>query len=187
MSRDQHDKLSGLTVALHWVVGLGIIGLLCVGFYMVQNEVRELYPIHKAIGTLLFLLILGRVVWRLMNGLPRPVRSLQPWESLASRIVHTVLLVAMVLMPVSGLMSTIGGGYPLDIFGLSLFGPNVVPGEGIVKRSEWMYAAGGFLHFWTAWTIVVCLALHIPAALKHHFVDKDGTLKRMLGQRVSLD
>jgi cytochrome b561 len=66
--RDTKDKLSNLTIFLHWVVGLTIIALAAVGVYMSENEAFELYPIHKSIGVLIFAVIIVRVYWRFVNG-----------------------------------------------------------------------------------------------------------------------
>lgn len=73
--KDTKSQLSNLTIALHWVVGLSIIVLIIVGIYMSENEVFELYPIHKSIGVLIFFVIVVRVYWRFVNGWLQPIRE----------------------------------------------------------------------------------------------------------------
>ena len=69
------DKLSSVTILLHWVVAVTIIALLGVGIYMTENEAYSLYDIHKAVGVIIFLLIIARVFWRIKQGWPPPVRQ----------------------------------------------------------------------------------------------------------------
>jgi len=73
--RDSLEKFSGLTIALHWVVAIGVISMIALGFYMVEMEVFNLFHIHKSIGVCLLLVVLARVAWRLMNGFPEPLNK----------------------------------------------------------------------------------------------------------------
>ena len=70
ITKDTEEKLSAVTVGLHWLIGITIISLIAVGIYMEENEIFFLYPIHKSIGILIFLFVLIRVVWRIANGWP---------------------------------------------------------------------------------------------------------------------
>lgn len=107
---DTKEKLSAITIALHWLVSITIISLIAVGVYMTDYEVYALYPIHKSVGMLLFLVILVRVIWRLKQGWPEAASNYKAWEQRLSRIVHWVLIIATVTLPISGmLMSGLGG------------------------------------------------------------------------------
>ena len=86
--RDTKEKLSTASVALHWIVGLTILTLIPVGVYMTDNEVYALYPLHKSIGMLIFVVILGRVVWRMINGWPASEDSHKAWEKSLARFVQ---------------------------------------------------------------------------------------------------
>ena len=68
MIKDTPHRLSHTTVALHWLVAIGVIGMLAVGLYMAENDAYALYPLHKSSGMLLLLVILPRVAWRVLNG-----------------------------------------------------------------------------------------------------------------------
>ena len=88
MMKDTKEKLGGLTVGLHWLVGLTTIVLLAVGMYMTKYEAGSLYPIHKSIGILILFVILVRVGWRIKNGWPEPVDYYKYIERLLSKLVQ---------------------------------------------------------------------------------------------------
>ena len=118
MQYDSHNKFATTTVFLHWLVGLTIIGLLATGIYMSENGVYALYPWHKAIGFLVLFVALARVVWRMKNGWPSAAANYKPIEHKLASVVHWVLIIATLLMPISGLMASVLGGHGLSVFGL---------------------------------------------------------------------
>jgi len=127
---------------------------------------QALVPWHVSIGTLLLLLVVLRLIWAGVNRGNRPA-SLSVW----ARLGHFLLYASMVLLPVTGIMILLGGGY-----GLAAFGMQLVPrGEPIA----WMPTLGG-VHSALAWIFVVMSAGHIVMALYHHFVKRDGVLDRVL-------
>ena len=183
--------------AFHWIVGLLMIGLLLVGFYMVTAvywfypesdafSIRmELTQTHKSFGFLVFFLALARVVWRWYSpahpDLPADAKG---WERLASNGTHALLYVLMFLLPLSGwLMASTSplndaDAYPAPIrnmvFGLFPMPDAMQPGDREVSN---VFKA---IHYYSGIALAALLALHIAAALKHHFVDRDGILRRML-------
>lgn len=174
-------QLGKLTISLHWLVAIMMISLLSVGFYMETFAVYALYPIHKAVGVLALLIILPRVIWRLMKGWPTPVSDYKKSEQVLSKIIHWVLLVGTVLMPVSGMIYSGFGGYGIDIFGLELV-PTNKNADGYVPFNGAVSDVGAWLHGTAAYLIAGSVLLHIGGAFKHHIIDKDLTLKRMLGK-----
>ena len=90
-------------------------------------------------------------------------------------------------MPISGLMASVLGGHGLSVFGVEVFAPNfsVDDPEKTLPINYELSKAGAAIHFYLGYTVIVALLLHIAGALKHHLVDKDGTLKRMLGKTIS--
>lgn len=186
MQLDTREKFSHLTIALHWLVGLSIIGLLAVGVYMTETETGSLYPIHKAFGFLIFFVVLVRVVWRLKNGWPTPVSQYSQIEQILAKVVHWVLILGTLLMPVSGFLMSTMGGHGLDVFGLEVFARNVDP-ENPTKAMPINKDLASFAHsahHWLGEAMIVAVILHVVGALKHHLIDRDGTLRRMLGARV---
>ncbi|CAB5505691.1 hypothetical protein THERMOT_2200 [Bathymodiolus thermophilus thioautotrophic gill symbiont] len=181
--RDTREKLSALTITLHWIVGLSVIALAVIGVYMSENEAFELYPIHKSIGVLIFAVIIARVYWRFVNGWLKPVSTYKAIEHNLAKIIHWVLIIAIVVMPISGFIMSGAGGYGVSVFGLEIIAAQFDP---IAKEAIPHNAAlAGFMaevHEIAGWTMIVAIVLHFFGALKHHFINKDNTLRRMLGK-----
>lgn len=112
MQEDTHNQFSPITIALHWIIALAIIGLLGSGLYMTQNQIYALYPWHKSFGTIIAAFVIMRVLWRMYNGWPTDLPSHQTWERILAKAVHYVLIISTVMMPLSGMaMSALGGAW----------------------------------------------------------------------------
>lgn len=179
---DTREKFSPLTIAFHWIVALTIISLLAVGLYMEdlpRGEFRSfLYGWHKVIGTTILMIASIRILWRWSQGLPKAAGNYPDWQRKLANLVHVMLLIATVGMPLSGALMSYGGGHPVPILGL--FNLQLPEGEKI----KWMSSVGHVLHEYGGKLLIGIIALHVAGALKHHFQDRDGTLKRMLGARI---
>jgi cytochrome b561 len=186
MKLDSHPKLSTTTLFLHWVVGITMIGLLASGIYMAENEVFALYPWHKSFGVLIATFVVLRVLWRIKNGWPTHVSDYSSIEKLLSRIVHYLLIIGTVLMPISGFMMSATGGHGVDFFGLELFARNPDPADPkeVIALNGTLAGTAHGIHEFSGIAILVAVILHVVGALKHHVMDKDGTLRRMLGAEV---
>lgn len=184
MPADSKQKLSTTTVVLHWLVGLGIIMLMIVGFYMSQTESYNLYPVHKSVGAIMLIFILWRLVWRIMQGPLTPVSQYKGWEIALAKVVIVVLLIGTLLFPVSGMMMSYFGGHGLQIFGLELAAQNLGMDGKPAPINASLAGIGHETHEYLLPIMGIAILLHIAGAYKHHFADKDGTLKRMLGKRV---
>ena len=161
----------------HWLGALVFSGMIIVGFILSYDVLsREtagpIRDLHKATGTLVLLFALWRVSWRLVQGFPPPVPGVPAWQELASRLVHWGMLAALLIMPLSGVLMSLIGGRPIDIYGLFLIPPFAENREaaGLLRQ----------VHGYAAYALAGLIALHILAALKHALIDKDGTLARML-------
>ncbi len=178
---DTREQFSPLTIAFHWAVGITIICLLAVGLYMTdlpKGEWKsELYGYHKLAGTTVFMIAAFRVLWRWMNGMPVPATDYPAWQHTLATAVHYCLLIATVAMPLSGAALSYGHGHPIPILGLFNIGPPA-------KEIPWLGDGGSFIHYWAGWALIGIISLHVIGALKHHLMDKDGTLRRMLGARL---
>lgn len=177
------DSAYGLISRInHWVVAGLFISALGLGLTMAYGGLpREagfaLMPYHKLFGVLVLAFGFWRVGWRIVKGFPSSVPGMPKWQDLASKLAHWALLAAIVLMPLSGLTTSLAGGHSLEFFGVEL-----VP---VLGKVEWLSAAGGWLHGALGLTITAILLVHVGAALKHHFIDHDATLVRMTrGQAV---
>ncbi len=175
----QNSPLSKTTVVLHWLVALCFIVMLCVGFYMVDlprgPDKGEIYGIHKSVGAIVLLLVVGRIAWRIKEGKLPPVSPILTWQDKAAKGLQHFFYLATLCMPISGIMMSVGGGRGLKVFGVSV----ISSGEKI----NWLGSLGSDIHFYCAWALVVGISLHILAALKHHFLDKDIRLVRILGRK----
>lgn len=183
---DQKEKLSGLTVALHWLVGLSIIGMLVMGIYMHNNEVWAWYPLHKSLGVLVLVFVLIRVVWRLKNGWLPPAAEATPAATKLAKTVQGLLLLLTLTLPLSGMIGSGMGGYGVPFFGVDLIPMNFSETEPdkIVAHSEATMEVASAVHELGALALIILIIIHLLAALKHHFIGKNGTLLRMLGKRI---
>lgn len=173
--------LTRTEIGLHWVVALGMLGMLGMGLYMVNTRTFSLMPLHKSIGVTLLVIILWRIGVRWSRGWPQNVATGAAWEHALARLVHWVLILGTLLMPLSGLLTSLAGGRGLSIFGVPVIAPNLGPNGKPLALNEGLSDFGGELHGWVAYTILAAVLLHVLGALKHHFVNRDHTLRRMLG------
>ncbi len=191
---DTKQKLSPITVSLHWIVAATVFFLWPLGYYMATTRSYKFWPLHQSTGTVLLAVIVIRLAWRIKNGWPQPVSDYSRFEQKLAKTVHWTLAIALLVMPLSGLVSGYMGGYDITVFGWQIIPdvPNhaVVPADAIHKlrvipRSEKMHDFLQQVHIVFAWILAGAVGLHITGALKHHLLDRDGTLCRMLGARVA--
>lgn len=162
---------------LHWLSALLIVGLLLVGFIMTElrpsPDTIRIYNLHKSFGLLLLAIVLVRILWRGVDRAP-PDLPMPAWQLRLAKTVHAALYALLLLMPISGWLLHSASGYPLRWFQV---GP-VVPR--LIEKSSESKHFFELVHGWGAWILVAVLILHIAGALKHHFIDRDRTLTRML-------
>lgn len=178
------STLSPTTRSLHWLVAAFVILLLCVGFFMTTFDVRTPMPLHKSFGMLALLVIVPRVLWRIKEGWPQPAGIYASWERALAKLTHWLLLLGTLAMPLSGMAMSGAGGRGLILFGFELLAPNPDPANPgkVIPLNETVAGMGSTVHGIVAWVLLVSVLLHIAGALKHHIVDKDRTLLRMLGR-----
>ena len=171
-----------LTIFLHWSMAVVIYAMFALGLWMVGLSYYDSWyhnapDIHKSIGVLLMLALVIRLVWRVLSPPPEPLRSYSPAVRFAAVFVHRLLYSLLIALLLSGYLISTADGKPVSVFGwFSL--PALFSGAG--EQAD----LAGNIHLWLAWSIVVLSVLHGLAALKHHFIDRDITLKRMLGRRI---
>jgi len=174
------QRYGAISVALHWGMAALLVLLVAMGFYMdglpdagYDTQKITLILVHKALGMLALALVVFRLVWRLANVLPRLVETLPDWQQVAARFVHLTFYALMFAVPVTGWLMSSAGGYPVPFFGLF-----DVPD--LIGVNEWLFPVLIAVHRWLAWMLVFFLVLHAAAALRHHFEQRDDTLRRML-------
>ena len=172
-----------VAIWLHWVIAFSIVGLAVVGSRMADapEEIRfQLYQMHKTFGVLVLLLTIARIVWRLMNP-PPPEPPMPGWQGFCARATHILFYGLMLAIPLSGwaMVSASPTGVPTLLF-------NAIPwphlpfwsgmeADALKPIEKSLISVHGALAFMTLGLMLI----HIAAALKHQFVDKDQLLARM--------
>lgn len=172
MKRDSTERYGSITSLFHWGMTF-LIGWQMLKFFDRVSEGEHwvgqtLVPWHISIGTLLLLLVIARIVWVAKQSV-RPAQN--PTTVLLVRAGHGLLYAGMVLMPVTGILTMVGGGY-----GWSAFGLQIIPEA---EETPWMVSLGS-LHSPIAWILFILVVGHIGITLLHHFALKDDTLKRII-------
>lgn len=161
---------------MHWVSALVVIAMFAAGWWMVELDYYSTWyktaPLyHKSTGILLCILTLARLAWRLSHVSPRKIGLI--WEQQAGKAAHVTLYILLFALFCSGyLIST------ADLRGIDVFNWFTLPSVG--KLFDEQADLAGVVHEWLAYTLIGLTILHALAALKHHFVNKDQTLSRML-------
>jgi len=158
-------------------MALAIFAMFGLGLWMTELDYYDAWyhrapELHKAAGMLLLFLLLFRLVWRLGNT--RPALMGPCWEKIIALIVHRTHYVLMFIVTLSGYLIPTAEGKGIDVFGWF-----VAPA--LFEFDKHQADLIGLLHLVAAWALMGLAAVHSAAALKHHFVDRDATLTRMLG------
>ncbi|WMW79295.1 cytochrome b [Undibacterium cyanobacteriorum] len=178
------QRLSKLTISLHWIIAATMIVLLAVGIYMAETDAWALYPWHKSFGILIFPVAVARVLWRIKEGWPEPVGDYPRYEQILAKLTHYALLLGTLLMPISGMVFSSMSGHGFELFGIPLAAAHPSPdkpGE-VVPVNESLADFAHEAHEVIGWILILAIALHVIGALKHHVIDKDQTLQRMRGK-----
>ena len=186
MLKNTSETYGWLARLFHWLTAAVIISLFALGLWMVDltyySDWYKTAPhIHRSVGLCLALLTILRIVWRLVNVQPAHLSTHKDWEIKLGHIVHWVLYLGLFLMFFSGYLISTAKGQPVDVFNwFSL--PAIVTGDDLgIKNLE---DKVGEIHEILAFILIGLASLHAIAALKHHFIDKDSTLLRMLGKTI---
>ena len=178
MSRgDEPVRYGAAAQLLHWLMAALIIAAFCVGFYMVDLKLSptklKLFSYHKWIGVTVFALVLLRLGWRLYAPPPPLPASLPDWQRRASAISHRLLYLLMLVVPLSGWLMSSAKGFQTVYFGLLPIPDLLAKNPDLGKQLETVHWALNKL-------LLLTVLVHVSAALKHHFVDRDAVLRRML-------
>ncbi len=174
------DRFGAVAILLHWSMAILIIGLAALGLYMVtlpdvgfdtKKIVLILY--HKEIGLSVLVLLPVRLAWRLTQILPQLVAHLPAWQQIAARFVHLCFYALMFALPVTGWLMSSAAGIPVSFFGLFTL-------PDFLAQDDYLFQRLIDVHKWLGYVLILFICVHVGAALLHHFVLKDDTLRRML-------
>lgn len=176
MFKNTRDRYGLIARLLHWLIAALAIGMLLGGSLLSILPSGGLRAVaisgHKSIGVVILLLMLVRIAWRRINPQPRDLGNI-PVLNYIARVVHIFLYVLLLLQPLVGILMSQAYGYPVTVFGIFKLPPLV-----------WHSLSLGNLlrevHGVTAALLAAFIFIHVAAALKHHVVDGDRTLMRML-------
>ncbi|MDB5358912.1 MAG: cytochrome [Rhodospirillales bacterium] len=185
------SRYDAVAIILHWVIALGILVLIAMGLAMTHLGLApmakfQLYQLHKSIGITVLLAVLLRVLWRLTHKAP-PLPAMPPLEKAAAESTHGLLYLLMLIIPLSGwaLVSVSPFNLPTVLYGLVPW-PHLPVFSGLADKAG-VEAVVKFIHGKLAWVLTGMAVLHAGAALRHHFILRDGILGRMLpfGRRAT--
>lgn len=176
--RNTDARWGWLAQLFHWLIFLLILGawfaIETKGDFPKGSPERGLWMgYHKAFGLSVFLLVWVRLGWRLSCPVPRPL-IVSPWQDRVAQLVHWGLYAIMIFMPLTGLLNSQFGGRPVSWFG-------VFEIPVLVAENKELAGTLKEVHEGVLWPLLLLLlTVHVLAALWHHFVVKDATLRRML-------
>ncbi|HEY1290754.1 MAG TPA: cytochrome b [Burkholderiales bacterium] len=161
----------------HWTIALLIAIQIALGFtaaaWRLSPLKLELFVWHKSTGVLILVLMLARLAWRLGNRSPAPPSQTPPWERAAAHASHVALYALAIALPLSGWLINSAAGVPFSVFWL-------VPLPAIVAPDERLEELAKLAHFSLLVALCLVLAVHVAAALRHHFIKRNDVLLRML-------
>ena len=176
-SNDTPLRYNPLTRVLHWLVAIGMLGLVGLGWWMVGLSYYDAWynralELHKSIGIVLLALATLFVAWALWRRGP-PLPDMPRWQRIAAHATHGLLFLLMLALPLTGYLISTSAGAPVSVFGWF-----EVPG--LISGGEPLRDFAIELHWYMGYGVLALVALHAGAALKHQLIDRDGLLRRML-------
>jgi len=173
------ERYGSVAIALHWAGAALVLANLLLGVSMVQLAIspRKLlwFQWHKWIGVTVFVVTALRFAWRARDPAP-PLLAMPAWQARAATAVHVLLYALLVTVPVSGWLYSSASGVQVVYLG-------IVPLPDLVGADKALAAGLKGVHIALNATLFALVCLHVAAALKHHYVDRDRTLARMLPVR----
>jgi cytochrome b561 len=175
--RNTTRSWGALSKALHWIIVILIINQWLIaeradGLPLGMAKLQAL-GLHKSFGMTILALALFRLVWRWMNPTPASPAGTKTWERVLANLAHFLLYALIFALPLSGWLMSSAKNYSVSWFNLFQF-PN------LVGKNDNVYELTHDLHHLLFKILVVVAVLHIAGALKHHFIDRNDVLKRML-------
>ena len=172
-----NSAYTGIAKLFHWLLALMIVISFGVGLYMVDQPFSpqrlKLYNWHKWAGVTILALSALRLLWRLYKPAPALPATMPAWQKMASDLVHIFLYILFFAVPLTGWAYSSAAGFSIVWFG-------VLPLPDLVSKNRELAEFLKPFHWIAAYSLAAMVLIHIAAALKHHFIERDDVLKRML-------
>ena len=174
-----NDKRFGLvSVLMHWLVAVAVLGLFALGWYMVELTYYDLLyntlpHIHKSVGMLLIAVFAFRIGWSWINPKPRPLSEVR-WQRIAANAAHHSMNLLIGLILLTGYLIPTAEGRGIEVFDWFEVPATITS----LPRQEDL---SGLLHEYMSYLLIGLVLVHALAALKHHFINRDNSLRRILG------
>jgi len=184
-AKNSATRFGFVAQALHWIIAAMIVAqYVLISYAHAAEQARKTHPLaaleqlvwlarHKSVGLTIFALAVVRIGWRLFSAPPAWPPSMPRWQVLAARATHWAFYALLLALPLSGWLMSSAGNHPVSWFNLFQLPDLVAPSKPLEH----------FLHEFheLAFDALFAIAIvHVVAALKHHFVDRDDVLRRML-------
>lgn len=170
-------RYGATAISLHWIVAALILFNLAFGLYLVDLPLSpqklRYFSYHKWVGVTVFLLSAARLLWRLGHPAPALPSAMRPWEGRLAHASHILLYVLFFAAPLSGWLFSSATGFQTVYLG-------VFPIPDLLSKNKELADILRLTHRSINYTMAAVIALHAAAALKHHFIDRDDVLERML-------
>jgi cytochrome b561 len=172
------QRYTRTAIWLHWLIAALIVAAFSLGVTMVDipgltRTKLKYFSWHKWLGVTIFALACVRLLWRLTHPAPPYFDSMPAWQQKAASSTHYLLYVLIIAIPISGYFYSLAAGVPVVYLGIL---PLPVFIEADLELKETLQQ----VHYVLNMTLLGAVILHVAAALKHHFIDRDDVLKRML-------
>ena len=172
-----HPRYTRTAIALHWILAVLILFNLGFGLYTVglplSPQKLKFFSWHKWVGVTIFLLSAARLLWRLRHPAPALPDTMKAWEIRLARSSHSLLYVLFFAAPLTGWLFSSAAGFQTVYLG-------VLPIPDLLSKNKEAADVLRFAHRWINYTMATVIGLHAAAALKHHLLDRDDVLTRML-------
>ncbi len=171
------NRYTRTAISLHWLMAILLIGLFAVGTYMHELPLSpwklQVYSWHKWAGVTAFILVLARLAWRFTHRPPPLPLNMPRSTELAAHVGHALLYLLMIIIPLTGWLMSSAKGVQTVYLGM-------IPLPDLLAKNKELGNLLQDVHAWLNYTLATIVVIHIAAALKHHFIDKDNVLTRML-------
>ena len=160
----------------HWLIAFIVILMLSVSFFLddlPKQYQANAFMIHKSMGLTVLFLMIVRFFWIQLHGKPSLPTTVSRWQKIVSRLVQYSLYLSLITMAMCGWIMSVAAERVPSYFGLFRLTLPIKPNKALAQLMDQS-------HKTIAWVLIILISLHVAGAIKHHFIDKDNVLKRML-------